>query len=326
MRAIDAKAIPMSRLLSALGHAPVQARHGEWWYLSPFRPEKTASFKLSEDQKAWYDHGRGEGGNIIAFAQAYFDLAKNDVSGALNAIEQRLGTGPGVQTPLPLFEKPDPPALSPSPAPPEKAALAATATNSDIRFARMQPLQNTALLAYLEDQRKIDLGVARRYVQEVWFKMRGKDRWFFALAFPNDSGGYEWRNADDTRIYKRAWGHKDIRTIPLESDEIPPAVMVFEGFMDFLSALTHDAVSAPKMPVIVLNGTGMKDKAVTAIRAMGTKKVYLYLDRDDSGQQLTSDFQAELADLAVLDQSDLYAGHKDFNAFLQKHRQVERSR
>ena len=37
----------------------------ETWFLSPFRSETQASFKVSKTKNRWYDHGEGVGGNVI---------------------------------------------------------------------------------------------------------------------------------------------------------------------------------------------------------------------------------------------------------------------
>jgi len=49
---------------------------------------------------------------------------------------------------------------------------------------------------------------------------------------------------------------------------------------------------------------------------MQVKGVYLYLDRDKSGRELTERFKKALSGIAVKDKSDLYAFYKDFNAWL----------
>ena len=93
------------------------------------------------------------------------------------------------------------------------------------------------------------------------------------------------------------------------------AVTVFEGFIDFLSALTYYGKPITT-PVIVMNSVAMKDRAVEVIKEMGVSKVYLYLDRDQSGRELTEHFRNELQGVDFLDKSDLYADYKDFNEFL----------
>ncbi len=89
MKTQDAKQIPLSQFLTALGHAPVKEVHGEKWYISPFRQEATASFKLSADQRAWYDHGRGHGGNILDLTMQLFNVSLVD---ALREIERLVGS------------------------------------------------------------------------------------------------------------------------------------------------------------------------------------------------------------------------------------------
>ena len=36
-----------------------------YWYLSPFRDEKTASFKVSKKENLWYDYAIKEGGDLV---------------------------------------------------------------------------------------------------------------------------------------------------------------------------------------------------------------------------------------------------------------------
>ena len=61
---------------------------------------------------------------------------------------------------------------------------------SPIEIRRIQPLQNPALMRYLQE-RGISPGTAAPYVQEMYYRIGGKP--YFALAFRNDSGGYGLR-------------------------------------------------------------------------------------------------------------------------------------
>ena len=60
----EAKAIDMVDYLSGLEYQPVKIRNSDYWYCSPFRNEKTPSFKINRKLNCWYDHGPGNGGNI----------------------------------------------------------------------------------------------------------------------------------------------------------------------------------------------------------------------------------------------------------------------
>ncbi len=61
MNVAQAKEIHLRDLLENLGHDPRRVVSGECWYLSPLRQETDASFKITRDGKAWYDHGGAEG-------------------------------------------------------------------------------------------------------------------------------------------------------------------------------------------------------------------------------------------------------------------------
>ena len=53
------------KILEKLGHFPTRKADKEAWFLSPFRSETEASFKISLALNRWYDHGMGKGGNSI---------------------------------------------------------------------------------------------------------------------------------------------------------------------------------------------------------------------------------------------------------------------
>ena len=62
------KRIPIEDFLARLGYHPVQRRANAVWYRSPYREEKTPSFKVNPEKNLWYDFGEGKGGNIFALA------------------------------------------------------------------------------------------------------------------------------------------------------------------------------------------------------------------------------------------------------------------
>src|SRR4051795_6727649 len=67
----QAKQVDLVEYLEELGYQPQRIRNNDYWYLSPLRDEKTASFKVNAKLNAWYDHGIGKGGNIIDFGILY---------------------------------------------------------------------------------------------------------------------------------------------------------------------------------------------------------------------------------------------------------------
>ena len=63
----QAKQIDLVDYLASLGYNPAKIKREEYWYLSPLREERTASFKVDRRQNVWYDHGLGTGGNLSYF-------------------------------------------------------------------------------------------------------------------------------------------------------------------------------------------------------------------------------------------------------------------
>lgn len=53
----DAKQIRIVEYLRIIGYSPVNVKGHQYWYLSPFRDEKTASFKVNDAINEWYDFG-----------------------------------------------------------------------------------------------------------------------------------------------------------------------------------------------------------------------------------------------------------------------------
>lgn len=293
MNSNQAKKIPLFRILDHLGHQPHHQHRNELLYFSPLRKETEPSFSLNMEKNIWHDFGEGKGGNVLDFIMAYYGI--NDISSGLRQLETLMGD-----------QRIEP--ITP---------LTVTQTPIRMEVRKIQPLQNRALTEYLK-KRGISRVTAQPYVKEIYYTREGKS--YFSLAFKNESGGYELRNP----YFKGVHGTKDITIIERKDllakrkreGEIE-AVTVFEGFIDFLSALTYYGKDITTS-VIVENSVTMKDRAVEAIKEMGVGKVYLYLDRDPSGRKLTEYFLQQLYGVTIVDNSDLYADYKDFNDFLVK--------
>ncbi len=71
MNCAEANQIDLVDYLYSLGIQPQKIKNNDYWYLSPLRAEKTASFKVNRKLNAWYDFGLGQGGNIIDFGILY---------------------------------------------------------------------------------------------------------------------------------------------------------------------------------------------------------------------------------------------------------------
>jgi len=89
---------------------------------------------------------------------------------------------------------------------------------------------------------------------------------------------------------------------------------VYEGFMDYLSALSYYSFQTPACDSIVLNGVGFVDRFIALMPRYCN--IDLYLDNDSAGQEACRRIQSLRPDAVNLSQL-LYPNHKDFNEFLQ---------
>lgn len=292
MNSKQAKELPLPDFLAQLGYQPANVRGPDIWYRSPFRPdERTPSFKIDRNKNVWFDFGLGQGGTIIDFVQHLYQL--NDVSRVLSTIADVSG---GV---VRLTVAPANRALMVEVAPKEKPVIEA-----------VTPIRDPALEAYLAS-REIPLDLARLYLQEVSYRAEGRP--YRALAFPNDSGGFEVRNPG----FKGTLGTKDITY--LANAERRDAT-IFEGAFDFLSALAYYRRERPASNVLILNSTGMVERAVDRLRGAGIDRLQTYLDHDEGGERARAFLEAQ-GMWEMVDASGLYRGHKDMNAFWKACRQ-----
>ena len=162
-----AKQIRIADYLHSLGYSPVKQQGINLWYKSPLREETEASFKVNTERNQWYDFALCKGGNIIALAQELY--CSNHVPYLLQRIEE--------QTP---HIRPD-------------SFSFGKQSSSEPRFQQLEivPLSSPALLSYLQG-RGINLELAKRECREARCTHNGKR--YFAIAFPNGSGGFEVRN------------------------------------------------------------------------------------------------------------------------------------
>ena len=172
------------------------------------------------------------------------------------------------------------------------------------------PLSSPALLSYLR-QRGINTELARRECCEVRYQT--DDKLYFAVGFPNRSGGYEIRN----KFFKGCIAPKDITHI--RQEQTKETCYLFEGFMDYLSFLTLRLERCPERPeldgqdYIVLNSTASLSKA---IRPLGDyEHIHCFLDNDKAGMEAVQELREEYG-TRIRDASHIYGGYNDLNDYL----------
>lgn len=247
------------------------------FYLSPLRSERTPSFKVDYAQNLWYDHGTGEGGSII-------DLIMRLERCSFVEAVQSLGSGQRIPiaTIAPASVVPTVPAL---------------------RILSDMPLQHPALLGYLKE-RGIDPAIAAEHCREVRYAVG--DKTYFAIGFRNDARGWELRNA----LFKGSCTPKNITSI----DNGSSTIMVFEGFMDFLSYLTLKGNAHPTCDTAVLNSVVNLPKALPFLERHAV--VHTFLDNDEAGRKATAAIVRQCPRSQIVEQT-FYRNHKDVNDYLQ---------
>lgn len=239
----------------------------------------------------------GKGGNIIALAQELY--ASDSLPYLLERIAEQ---APRVRPVSFSFGKQD--SFGPS-----------------FQQLEIVPLSSPALLSYLQG-RGINLELAKRECSEARYTHNGKR--YFAIAFPNGSGGFEVRNP----YFKGCIAPKEISHIR-QSGKARTACYVFEGFMDYLSFLTLRQESCPNYPeldgqdYIVLNSVSNVNKALYPLG--NYERIHCFFDNDHAGMEALRQIRMEYGrDRYIRDASQIYSGCKDLNEYLQK--QVERKR
>ena len=245
-------------------------------YLSPLREERTPSFKVDYVQNLWYDFGLGEGGSIIDLVMR---LERCDFVQAVRL----LGNGERTHIPAPVSSS-----VSPS--------------VTTFRTLFDMPLRHPALVGYLSS-RGIKPDIAFGYCREVHYAINGRE--YFAVGFRNNAGGWELRS----ERFKGGVSPKHIMTIDNRSD----TVVVFEGFMDFLSYLSMKKQF--QTDAAVLNSVVNLPKAVPFLERHAM--IHAFFDNDEAGRKTTAELKRLCPNSTVIDRSHLYRSHKDLNEYWQ---------
>ena len=260
-----------------LGLPPAE-NAAEYYIKSPFRNERTPSFKINPDLNTWYDFGEGIGGSNIDLVMKLKDCTAGEAIKIL-----RNGNFPIANIGACGY-----------------SGAVRKASQNGVKLHKIKDFgNNEAIVDYICGERKIAYGVAERWLKEVYYYTGDKHR--FGAGFGNDGGGYEIRS----KYFKGCIGNKSVTTIRRDDAK----VVIFEGFMDFLSALTYYGLTEPNNDVIVLNTLAH----ATNIDLSNYEEIRLFLDNDNAGQNaakmLAKKYNAK-------DYSYLYDGYKDFNEML----------
>lgn len=282
--------------LGKLGFNPTRVTRSDYWYLSPLREEKNASFKVNRKLNLWFDHGTGKGGNLVDFGIAFFHCSVKEFLSRMDSVDFDVSFHP--------------------PNAGEKKKKSELANESKISILSALEITSAPLLQYLK-KRNVDAEIARRFCKEVLFKLYNKN--YRVIGFENNSGGYELRS----EIFKGSSAPKDIRLIPGTPQKTERKnLLVFEGFFNFLSFKTLEqkqsfpdgSLTNKQNDFLILNSLSFFEKTRQLMEGYGS--VHLFLDRDKQGMKFK--------DMALIwsgkykDESHFYKQYKDLNEYLTK--------
>ena len=291
------------KLLHSISIIEIMAHYGKrldhtrsGLYFSPFREESNPSFHLDGSKNSWYDYGTGEGGTLFEFVCKFVGCSRGEVYDWLASFRNMVPECEYRSVVAPILEKE---------CHPSRIVIDSASHN----FTRHKLVEYAASRAVSKD-------ILERYCEEVVYHVDSSpDRHFYAIGFKNNSGGYILRSS----ITKRC-SSSDITTLGpdgqmtdiVNSDK----VLVFEGFMDFLSWITDVKQETPQYDCCILNSVTNVSKALSWITAHS--HVAAFMDNDSAGKEALQKIMESIpetasADVCVYDMSKLYQGYNDLN-------------
>lgn len=275
------KNISIVDFLAQNGIKPTRVIAGRYWYRSPLREEKDPSFCVN-NKNMWADFSepKKQTSRGDTYWHDIIDLVMHlysvDFMGAVDTLCSLSN--------IPKF------------IPSENIV-----SECRIEVIDEKSITYKKLTDYLKG-RRISLSVANKYCRQIFYKVKGKDRVLFAIGFQTDNGKWVLRNQG----FKGCTG-QDITTIKVSGSS---SYAVFEGFFDFLSFV--EECGKPKVNCIILNSVTNIRRAYDAFSA--ATRVYVMLDNDNKGREVTSDLQAKFG-AKIVDKSEHYSPYKDYNEY-----------
>lgn len=277
------KSISIADYLNARGMQPIKRYSSYALYNAPYREDHNASLKVDFAHNLWYDFGLGKGGSIIDLVML---LQRCNAHEAMSHLAGN--------------------ALSFHRAIPSKGEISKQFPSTR-RILGISEELPPHLQRYLQEERKIDLSLAKHYLRSVCYEVDG--RTYTAIGFPNRTGGYELR---DNGHFKGTIAPKDISVIGSEEGAKDTTHNIFEGFVDFLSFLTMKGKETIS-PSIVLNSVSNLSRAIAYLHENGIDSVRAFLDNDQAGRQALQSLQS--AGIKVEDVRRHYGRYKDLNEY-----------
>ncbi|MBB6326933.1 MULTISPECIES: toprim domain-containing protein [Algoriphagus] len=232
--------------VGALKYEGMQGKEHFFGFLS----QRTGSIAVDHRTNVWYDHAAGRGGDVLEAVQVFENKT------FAQSVEQ-LSDFPTERTVIPT-NKP-------------KAA-------PKIKIESVKRVSHPALVNYIRT-RGLEPNEISDFAKEVHWGNKGRK--YFAVGFPNESGGWVLRSS----IFK---GNILGGGISIQVLGTPERIKIFEGWFDFLSYLKLSG--ATDLKAIILNSTANLKLSLILDVLAECEVVDLYLDNDATGDKYTGFF------------------------------------
>ncbi|WP_163380211.1 toprim domain-containing protein [Cyclobacterium sp. SYSU L10401] len=280
MNAKEANKISIVTYLDQLGIKPSKVKAGYCFYLSPYREEKTPSFKVHPIKNLWVDFGDGNAGGTL------IDLVlKMNPNFTISEAIQEIATISGSSFFL------HPPILS-NAKPSEKEP-------PGITIIKTKPLGNNRAITDYLHSRGISLEAASDFCREVYYRIGNKR--YFGLGNENENG---WS------IRNKYWKGCTAQGVSHYRNNAAD-LCLFEGIFDLMSYVEMRKAERYRMDFMVLNSLSSLKSAMPEIQKY--RQVNLFLDRDQAGRAATEKLTQSLPQSQ--DCSGIIGSFKDLNEY-----------
>lgn len=282
------KEISIIDYLNYLKIRPQKINGRNYWYVSPFRDERTPSFKVDIHSNLFYDFGIGYGGTIIDFGIKYYSITVSDFLKKLNdnfSFWQQKIVNNNHKEIVKIDSCKDIGSYQPK----------------NLETYKTKNIGNNQAITDYIQLRKIEIQTAQKFLCEIYYQISGKH--YFGVGFKNNSDGYEIRN----KYFKGCIGKKD--TTHFINGNV--SVNIFEGFFDFLSWFQLNNYCQNNTDTIVLNSLALLEKVSPLLKKYNS--VNLYFDNDVAG--INAGRLLQKIKPGAIDHSREYNLFKDLNEY-----------
>ena len=286
MEISEIKKIPIPDYLKECGVEPVKrAKGGYYVYRAFWRGGDGNHIWVNTKENLWHDKVSGNGGSIIDLVCEIERCSFHDACIKLGGAS--IPTHYDLSTPEEIVDE------------------------SNVVLKGVRPVTLKPLFDYMRS-RGITDATTRYYCKEVFFNFKDNDKKdLYSVGFATDTkNSFALNGRTTNRKIKMSIGNQDITTIKCPIRETTEW-MVFEGFIDFLSAGEMWALPR-KYNAIVLNSTSNVNKAVLALK--NATVVHYMGDNDESGSNALKTLLGAFGNI-VIDERKCFAPYNDVNDY-----------